>query len=571
MAESPDNPQSRARISGRYRAPGSRTSLGYARRPHILTVALEDYYHTSAHGGVVERANWYRYESRLETGTLRALDLLDQFGAKATFFALGWVADAAPEVLRLIAERGHEIATLGYYHRNLREMTRQEFRLDLTRARDAIEEAIGQRIVGFRMADGRLQPQDLWLFPLLQDLGFSYDSSLQPLFREWTHAPIRRFVQRQRLPGPEFWEVPFSSLHTLGLDLPISGGNYVRQLPPWLMRRAMTRWMRLYRAPFVMYFHTWELDPDQPHLAGVSRLRQIRQHRHLDRMPELLAYYLSTYKFTSVAEYLKIERARLAEQDPRPRISREHLIPETVPRVAVTIVVSCYNAELQLPRLVETIQGCRLALARRYDLRAILIDDASTDNTFAVMSSLFAWDEGARCFHQPHHLGTAATILRGIRDADTDIVCSIDADCRFDPHQLVELLPLLTDDVDVVVGSAYHPQGTVKNVPLWERALIRTGEFCYRRVFRTKLHGYGSVFRLYRKSALEEVAVREGGSVGVVEMLAQLELNGARIVEHPVVLEGQEPKSPQIHMLRAALGHVKVLARHLGRRMFYRP
>ena len=67
---------------------------------------MEDYYQTTPFKGVVGQGNWYRYESRLEPAIHKTLDLLDEFGAKATFFALGWVADAAPELLRLIVERG---------------------------------------------------------------------------------------------------------------------------------------------------------------------------------------------------------------------------------------------------------------------------------------------------------------------------------------------------------------------------------------------------------------------------------------------------------------------------------
>ena len=227
---------------------GAGRSIGaYSPRQHILTVEVEDYFQTIACKRIVRRANWFRYERRLEAGTIKTLDLLDEFGAKATFFTLGWVAEAAPELVRLIVERGHEVAARGYYHQSFGEFTRRGFREDVIRARDLLEDVIGQRVIGFRIADGRLRPENLWALPVLQDLGFSYDSSLQPLFWEWSKSHIRRFVQRTRLPGPELWEVPLSSLPLFGMDVPVGGGNYFRQLPPQIMRRAVTRWMQ--RAP----------------------------------------------------------------------------------------------------------------------------------------------------------------------------------------------------------------------------------------------------------------------------------------------------------------------------------
>jgi hypothetical protein len=338
----------------------------------------------------------------------------------------------------------------------------------------------------------------------------------------------------------------------------------MRQLPSWLMRWAVTRWMGKYRAPFVMYFHTWELDPDQPRLADVSRLGRVRQYRHLDRMSEILAYYLSRYRFTSIAEHLHLPWNE--PREPRPD-RRAGAVASAEPRGGVTIVIPCYNAELLLPRLVNTIQKVRAKLADRYDVHAILIDDASSDSTWDVMSHLFAWDEGAHCYHQPHHLGMAATILRGIRDAETDIVCSIDAECSYDPHQLAEMLPRLTRGVDVVVGSPYHPRGQVRNVPWWRRLFTRVGALLYRLAFRHKLHSYTSVFRVYRRSAVVDMRIREDGLVGVTEMLGRLEAAGARIVECPATLEGREEEGSGARTFSAGVRHLWLMVRMAVRRM----
>ena len=125
--------------------------------PHILTVALEDYYQVGAFNRLIQRGQWYRFERRIEQATNRTLDLLDQFQARATFFVLGWVADTMPELVRAVADRGHEIASKGYYHRNIRQLTPSEFRDDLARARESLEHAGGHRVLGYRVAD-RLVP-----------------------------------------------------------------------------------------------------------------------------------------------------------------------------------------------------------------------------------------------------------------------------------------------------------------------------------------------------------------------------------------------------------------------------
>ncbi len=538
---------------------GRQPQLDHAKR-HILTIAVEDYYHTGPFRNLISHGNWYRFESRLEIGTLRALDLLDQFGTKATFFALGWVADAAPELIRKIVARGHEVATRGYYHRALREFEPAEFREDTIRAREAVERASGRGVIGYRVAEGCLAPDDLWALRVLAELGFAYDSSLKPMLREWPGEPHRRFIHRQMLGDRALWEIPFSSTRVAGLDVPISGGNYFRQWPHWLVQRAVSRWDRECPAPFVMYFHTWELDPAQPKFHGAALHKRIRQYRNLGRMPMILGHYLSTYRFTGIADHLGLpvapRRAATLVRDAAPPSRQLHAFRE-----AVTIVVPCYNEAAALPYLANTLQSVRSALVGRYDISVILVDDASTDRTWDVLQELFGKDLTVRCFRQPVNRGAAAAILRGIRHAETPIVCSIDADCSYDPHELADMLPLLTEGVDVVTASPYHPDGGVLNVPRWRLVLSKIASRLYRLVFRHQLHTYTSCFRVYRRSVVAKVEVRRGGFVGLAEMLAQLEQGGARIVEFPTTLKSRLLGHSKLRVVRTAIGHLLLMTR----------
>ena len=94
-----------------------------------------------------------------------------------------------------------------------------------------LEQASGQRVVGFRAAQGWLTPADLWVLRVLAELDFAYDSSIKPILRDWSGEPWRRFVHCQAFGERELWEIPFSSARVAGLDIPIAGGNYFRQWP----------------------------------------------------------------------------------------------------------------------------------------------------------------------------------------------------------------------------------------------------------------------------------------------------------------------------------------------------
>lgn len=123
-------------------------------RQHILTVGLEDWFQVASFHNLINTNQWCRFETRLEQSTNATLELLDQFETKATFFVLGWIAEPMPELIRSIADRGHEIASRGYLYQRVKDLTADEFRDDLLKTNELLENASGQKIIGHRLADG---------------------------------------------------------------------------------------------------------------------------------------------------------------------------------------------------------------------------------------------------------------------------------------------------------------------------------------------------------------------------------------------------------------------------------
>jgi hypothetical protein len=170
-----------------------------------------------------------------------------------------------------------------------------------------------------------------------------------------------------------------------------------------------------------------------------------------------------------------------------------------------------------------------------------------------------------------HNRGVAAAILTGIRGAQTEIVCSIDADCTYDPHQLEALLQRLGEDVAMVTASPYHPEGRVVNVSPLRLLLSRGLSGLYRLGLGEELHTFTSCFRAYRRSAVAGLELEHGGFLGVAELLGRLSLAGGRIRECPAVLEARVLGRSKMRIPRTALGHLVLLgrltrARLLGRR-----
>ena len=534
---------------------------GMDQRRHLLTVVVEDYYHVAPLKSVVQSEHWYRFERRVERNTEKALDLLDEHGVTATFFVLGSIADEMPELVRGIADRGHEVASKGFFHHTIRHFSREEFREDLARSKAAIEKASGHPVKGFRIGHRWFGPEDLWALDVLAEEGLAYDSSLRPLFRRFAGQPWRLRPHLHRHNDHAIWEFPLTPWTIAGWSMPVSGGNYFRQLPHWMVRRAVASWIDREESPFLMYFHVWELDPEQPRIQAAPLLQRVRQYRNLDRMETIIRCYLSQYRFTGIADYLNLPRHPLHvpfadTQTDEP--SAVHLDPS---RPAVTVVIPCFNEELILPYLANTLRSVRRKLGSRYDLEFFFVDDGSRDGTFAMLEELFGGRKDCRVLRHDRNRGVAAAILTGIRASEREIVCSIDCDCTYDPHQIEHLLPLLTGDVDMVTASPYHAEGAVRNVPRWRLFMSRTLSKMYAVVLHHRIATYTSCFRVYRRSSAEGLSVREGGFLGVAELLGRLDLAGGKIVECPAVLEVRLLGRSKMKTLRTIFGHLLLISR----------
>jgi hypothetical protein len=337
------------------------------------------------------------------------------------------------------------------------------------------------------------------------------------------------------------------------------------------MRRAVAAWEKSTLAPFLMYFHVWELDPDQPRIQGAPLEQRIRQYRNLDKMAEIIRYYLDHYRFIGIADYLGLPHTGVVSErsQPRPEASADERetsaerrpVTLAASKQPVSIVVPCFNEALILPYLANTLKSVETALSPRYDLRYIFVDDGSRDTTWSSLKALFGSQSDCLLLQHPANRGVAAAILSGIGRAETEIVCSMDCDCTYDPHQLRSLIPMLTDGVDMVTASPYHAEGVVRNVPRWRLFLSKSLSSMYRLVLHHRLATYTSCFRVYRREAMLGLQIREGGFLGVAEMLGRLDLQGGRIVECPAVLEARLLGHSKMKTARTILGHLRLLIR----------
>lgn len=228
--------------------------------------------------------------------------------------------------------------------------------------------------------------------------------------------------------------------------------------------------------------------------------------------------------------------------------------------VPVTLVVPCFNEKDGMEQLFDRLRALEDGSRGRYDWRFTFVDDGSTDGTAAALEAVcFAW-HGASVLRHERNLGVTAAILTGLRHADTEIVCSIDSDCTYDPRLLESMIPLLTEDVALVTASPYHPEGRVLNVPAWRLALSRSASWLYRLMATQRLYTYTSCCRIYRQSVVLALPAIRDGFPGVAELLLRVQQRGGNVVEYPATLRVRRFGQSKLRLMRCITGHLQVMA-----------
>jgi len=275
-----------------------------------LTVDVEDYFQVSAFSDRVCRLTWDKMESRVEENTNKLLSLFDELRVRGTFFILGWIAERYPQLIKRIASDGHEIASHGYWHQLVYDLTPEEFAKDIIDSRDAIANACGVEVTAYRAPSFSIVQRSLWALDILVEHGFRVDSSIFPIrghHRYGIPNAIKEIHQLETSQGT-ICEFPPSAWTSGRMSIPI-GGGYFRLFPLSLTMQAIKA-VRQAGRPAMFYIHPWEMDPRQPrvkqigmktgfrHYVGLARterrLRRLLQVMPFDRMDRVIASVLAS-------------------------------------------------------------------------------------------------------------------------------------------------------------------------------------------------------------------------------------------------------------------------------------
>ncbi len=222
----------------------------------ILTFDIEDWW-VYDHYSIGRKED---YLPRLNQYLTQILDLLDEKNIKATFFCLGKVAEEYPNLIKLIAKRGHQIGCHSYSHRFWGEATSEEVAEDTKKALNIIENIIGEKVIAYRAPAFSITEKTKWIFDILVDNGIEYDCSIFPASRRFGGFPNFNLDTPCVINnhGIKIKEFPMSITRIWGKEIAYSGGGYFRLFPYKTIEYLVKK------NDYVMtYFHIKDFDKEQ--------------------------------------------------------------------------------------------------------------------------------------------------------------------------------------------------------------------------------------------------------------------------------------------------------------------
>jgi polysaccharide deacetylase family protein (PEP-CTERM system associated) len=267
-----------------------------------MSIDVEDWFQVENLKRVIPRETWSERQLRVERNVDRMLALMADAGARSTCFVLGWIAERCPTLVKRIAAEGHEIASHGYGHELLGLLSPDQFRADVEQSKNLLEDLTGTQVIGYRAPAFSITD---WAIPILEDVGFTYDSSSFPTIAHDRYGRLSGMQADTPVVElrPGFHEVCVSCLTVRSRGFPWGGGGYFRLIPYPVFRRGVARILRGGQ-PYVFYIHPWEIDPGQPRVDGLPWRYRFRHYVGINTCERRLGSLLADFRWSTIAQVL---------------------------------------------------------------------------------------------------------------------------------------------------------------------------------------------------------------------------------------------------------------------------
>ena len=272
---------------------------------NLLGIDFEEWFHPELIQKYLTTKN---NELSVVNGIDKILDLLRTHDTYATFFMVGELLEAKPELLDKILNGGHEIAFHTMHHNRLDSMkNKQEFVDELKK----FAELTSNKSKGFRAPSFSLNYSSAWAIDALVENNYQYDSSIVPVKTKLygiANADTKPYkISSDKLdgndPNGKMLEFPLLTTTIFGKKIPAGGGFYLRSLPLKIIKSAIKNCNKD-DYPATFYIHSWELTPEFMPKISLPFVDSFITYHNLDKAFLKMDKIIKEFKFTSFERFI---------------------------------------------------------------------------------------------------------------------------------------------------------------------------------------------------------------------------------------------------------------------------
>src|ERR1700686_1970042 len=204
----------------------------------------------------------------------------------------------------------------------------------------------------------------------------------------------------------------------------------------------------------------------------------------------------------------------------------------------LSILMPVYNERTVVERCISLVLTA--PLPENMERELVIIDDCSTDGTFAILERLAAAFPQIRLYRHERNRGKGAAVRTAIEKASGDFSLIQDADLEYDPSEYPKLLrPLLDGHADAVFGSRYLAGEQSRVLPFWH-SMINKGLTLVSNMFcNLNLTDMETGYKVFHTDLLKSIPVRSDRFGFEPEIVMKSAKRKLRIYEVPISYHGR--------------------------------
>ena len=224
----------------------------------------------------------------------------------------------------------------------------------------------------------------------------------------------------------------------------------------------------------------------------------------------------------------------------------------------LSIIIPAYNESEGVAQTAEAVRKVWVQLAASYEVEIIFVNDGSKDATGDLLKQAFANAPEVIVLTHEINRGLGAALRTGFAQATGDIVVTTDFDGTYSLDSIPLIVnQLITENVDIVTASPYHPAGKVEGVPAFRLMFSFGASLLYRLLVSWRIHTWTALFRAYRQAVIKKISFQSNDFLAGTELLVNAYRQGFTVAEFPTTLHVRTFGQSSIKIARVTMAHMK--------------